>query len=184
MPSFRNVRPCTFLGYKFAGANSLLYGTTDVLVAVEQCTSVYTVQQRVCGANSLLLNFSDIPVRSEKPFTISFFENSLSGSFCAAKTSLLSRTTDIRVRSAEPFTVSFFENSLSGSVHPCTLPDASFCAAKTSLLIRTTDVLVGSEKPFTVSFFANRQDRYEARAQINRRRIYDTLRINLCAATK
>ena len=46
-------------------ANSLLYGTTDVLVAVEQCTSVYTVQQRVCGANSLLLNFTDIPVRSE-----------------------------------------------------------------------------------------------------------------------
>ena len=31
-------------------------------------------------ANSLLLNFTDIPVRSEKPFTISFFENSLSGS--------------------------------------------------------------------------------------------------------
>jgi len=53
-----------------------------------------------------------------------------------------------------------------------------------SLLYGTTDVLVGSEKPFTVSFFANRQDRYEARAQINRRRIYDTLRINLCAATK
>ena len=38
-----------------------------------------------------------------------------------------------------------------------------------SLLYGTTDVLVGSEKPFTVSFFANRQDRYEARAQINRR---------------
>ena len=53
-----------------------------------------------------------------------------------------------------------------------------------SLLYGTTDVLVGSEKPFTVSFFANRQDRYEARAKINRRRIYDTLRINLCAATK
>ena len=31
-------------------------------------------------ANSLLLNFTDIPVRSEKPFTISFFENSLPGS--------------------------------------------------------------------------------------------------------
>ena len=61
-------------------ANSLLYGTTDVLVAVEQCTSMYTVQRRVCGANSLLLNFTDIPVRSEKPFTISFFKNSLSGS--------------------------------------------------------------------------------------------------------
>gem|GEM_PF-5896683 len=115
-------------------ANSLLYGTTDVLVAVEQCTSVYTVQQRVCGANSLLLNFTDIPVRSEKPFT-----------------------------------VNFFENSLSGSVHPCTLPDASFCAAKTSLLISPTDIRVRSEKPFTISFFANRQDRYEARAKINRR---------------
>ena len=102
MPSFRNVRPCTFVGYEFASklatvwnhghprprmyirvhlwatslqANSLLYGTTDVLVAVEQCTSMYTVQRRVCGANSLLLNFTDIPVRSEKPFTISFFEN-------------------------------------------------------------------------------------------------------------
>ena len=90
-------------------ANSLLYGTTDVLVAVEQCTSMYTVQRRVCGANSLLLNFTDIPVRSEKPFTISFFANSLSGSvhpctlpdasFCCAKTSLLIRTPDIRVRS-------------------------------------------------------------------------------------
>ena len=74
MPSFRNVRPCTFLGYKFAGANSLLYGTTDVLVAVEQCTSVYTVQQRVCGANSLLLNFTDIPVRSEKPLPLAFLK--------------------------------------------------------------------------------------------------------------
>ena len=32
--------------------------------------------------------------------------------------------------------------------------------------------------------FENRRCRYEARAQINRRRIFDTLRINLCAATK
>ena len=41
----KNEYPCSFLGYKFAGANLLLLGTTDVLVG------------------------------SEKPFTISFFEN-------------------------------------------------------------------------------------------------------------
>ena len=115
----KNVRPVHSWATSLQ-ANSLLYGTTDVLVAVEQCTSVYTVQRRVCGANSLLLNFTDIPVRSEKPFTISFFENSLSGSvhpctlpdasFCAAKTSLLIRTTDVLVGSEKPFTISFFEN--------------------------------------------------------------------------
>gem|GEM_PF-2511228 len=32
--------------------------------------------------------------------------------------------------------------------------------------------------------FANRRYRYEARAQIHRRRIFDTLRINLCVVTK
>ena len=60
-------------------------------------------------ANLLLYGTTDVRVGSEKPFTISFFANSLSGSvhpctlpdasFCAAKTSLLIRTPDIRVRS-------------------------------------------------------------------------------------
>ena len=71
-------------------------------------------------ANSLLYGTTDVLVGSEKPFTVSFFANSLSGSvhpctlpdasFCCAKTSLLIRTPDIRVRSEELFTVSFFEN--------------------------------------------------------------------------
>ena len=43
----------------------LLLGTTAIRGAVEQCPSVYTVQRRVCGANSLLLNFTDIRVRSD-----------------------------------------------------------------------------------------------------------------------
>jgi len=30
----------------------------------------------------------------------------------------------------------------------------------------------------------NRADRYKARTKINRRRIFDTLRINFCAATQ
>ena len=38
--------------------------------------------------------------------------------------------------------------------------------------------------PRLSSAFANRRCRYEARAQINRRRIYDTLRINFFEATK
>ena len=73
MPSFRNVRPCTFVGYEFAGklasvwnhghprprmyirvhlwatnlqANSLLYGTTDI--PAHECTSVYICGLRVC----------------------------------------------------------------------------------------------------------------------------------------
>ena len=60
-------------------------------------------------ANSLLLGTTDVLVGSEKPFTVSFFANSLSGSvhpctlpdasFCCAKTSLLIRTPDIPVRS-------------------------------------------------------------------------------------
>ena len=45
--------------------NSILYRTTAIRGAVEQCPSVYTVQRRVCGANSLLLNFTDIRVRSD-----------------------------------------------------------------------------------------------------------------------
>ncbi len=130
-------------------ANSLLYGTTDVLVAVEQCTSVYTVQRRVCGANSLLLNFTDIPVRSEKPFTISFFANSLSGSvhpctlpdasFCAAKTSLLIRTPDIRVRSETTRREQKLTAGTPKNEHPCSFLGYKFAGANL-LLLGTTAI--------------------------------------------
>ena len=101
MPSFRNVRPCTFLGYEFVGKLASVWNHGHPRPRMYIRVHLWATSLQ---ANSLLLNFTDIPVRSEKPFT--------------------------------------------------------------------------------VSFFANRQDRYEARAKINRRRIYDTLRINLCAATK
>ena len=106
MPSFRNVRPCTFVGYEFAGKLASVWNHGHPRPRMYIRVHLWATSLQ---ANSLLLNFTDIPVRSEKPFTISFFANSLSGSvhpctlpdasFCCAKTSLLIRTPDIPVRS-------------------------------------------------------------------------------------
>ena len=42
---------------------SLLRGTTDILA--QECTSVYILELQVCDANLLLLETTDIRVRSE-----------------------------------------------------------------------------------------------------------------------
>ena len=42
----KNVRPCTFLGYKFAGANLLLLGTTDIPVRSETARSLAEIKRR------------------------------------------------------------------------------------------------------------------------------------------
>ena len=82
-------------------ANLLLFRTT----AVEQCTSVYTVQRRVCAANSLLYGITDIHVRSDTlrisaAARMPSFRNEhpcsfLSFKFFITKNSILFRTTDI-----------------------------------------------------------------------------------------
>ena len=46
-------------------ANTLLTRISDIRAAVEQCTSLYTAQRRVCNANLLLHGTTDIPVRSD-----------------------------------------------------------------------------------------------------------------------
>ena len=53
-------------------ANWLLFRTSGIRAAVEQCTSLYTAQRRVCNANSLLHGTTDIPVRSD---TLSIFDS-------------------------------------------------------------------------------------------------------------
>ena len=92
-------------------------------------------------ANSLLLNFTDIPVRSEKPFTISFFENSLSGSvhpctlpdasFCCAKTSLLISPTDIPAQECTSCT--FLGYEFAGQTRFCMEPPTSLSVLKSLL---------------------------------------------------
>ena len=72
MPSFRNVRPCTFLGYEFASKLASVWNHGHPRPRMYIRVHLWATSLQ---ANSLLLNFTDIPVRSEKPFTISFFEN-------------------------------------------------------------------------------------------------------------
>ena len=140
-------------------ANSLLYGTTDI--PAHECTSVYICGLRVCKQTRFCM---------EPPTSLSVLKS-------------LSPLAFLKIGGADARSVQKTPAGTPKNEYPCSFLGYKFAGANL-LLLGTTDVLVGSEKPFTVSFFANRQDRYEARAQINRRRIYDTLRINLCAATK
>ena len=79
------------------------------------------------------------------------------------------------------------------TIPPCTVVVCEFAMRTRYCLEPRTSLSVlrrregSGEKyiPLSISSaFENRRCRYEARAQINRRRIFDTLRINLCAATK
>ena len=72
MPSFRNVRPCTFVGYEFAGKLASVWNHGHPRPRMYIRVHLWATSLQ---ANSLLLNFTDIPVRSEKPFTVSFFAN-------------------------------------------------------------------------------------------------------------
>ena len=103
-------------------------------------------------ANSLLYGTTDVLVGSEKPFTISFFAHSLSGSvhpctlpdasFCAAKTSLLSRTTDIRVRSETTRREHKLTAGTPKNEHPCSFLGYKFAGANL-LLLGTTAIRGG-----------------------------------------
>ena len=103
-------------------------------------------------ANSILYGTTDVRVGSEKPFTISFFANSLSGSvhpctlpdasFCAAKTSLLIRTPDIRVRSETTRREHKLTAGTPKNEHPCSFLGYKFAGA--NLLLLETTALLGS----------------------------------------
>ena len=92
----KNKHPCSFLGYKFAGANLLLLGTTALLGSFD------TLRIFSSGTwyRTLPKPFANRLSGSVRPCTLP------DASFCIAKTSLLLITPDIPVR---PDTLRIFQ---------------------------------------------------------------------------